>query len=268
MAEVIAETHHSVHIPQWKKDEITEIVKGVHSHKVIGLVDVRGVPANALQKMKQELRSHVVMKMTRNNLAHIAFDSLPESIKARELSQAIDGQMLIIYTDTNPFKLFQLLEATKSKAPARGGDIAPEDIKVPAGPTSFKPGPIVGDLQQVGIPAAIDKGKVTIKSEKLVVRKGEKISAKLAEMLTRLDIFPMEIGLKLKSVVEGNTIYHEAELSVYSSSINQKIALAAMEAMNLSVEAGIASKDSITPLIQKAALESKAIEEVVNSKKA
>jgi|SRR5271157_1432133 len=254
-----AEVHHSEHIPEWKKEEIQGIVDNVHAHKVTGLVDVRGVPAGAIQKMRQRLRGTVTMKMVRNTLSTIAFDSLPEDQKAREMAKYIDGQIVLVYTDINPFKLFKLLEATKTKAPAKGGDIAPVDVSVTKGATSFKPGPIVGDLQQAGIPAGIEGGKVVIKDNKVVIRKGEKFSPKLAEMLSRLEIFPMEIGLNLKAVIEGHTIYMPSDLSIDETVLRGMFATAASQAYNLSMEAGIANKETIVPLIQRAVLESKAL---------
>jgi large subunit ribosomal protein L10 len=254
-----AEVHHSEHIPQWKKDEIKEIIDQVHAHKVTGIVDVRGVPADALQKMRQKLRGTVTMKMIRNTLTTIAFDSLPEEDKARELAKHIDGQIVLVYTNSNPFKLYKLLEGTKSKAPAKGGDIAPMDVAVSKGPTSFKPGPIVGDMQQAGIPAGIEGGKVMIKSDKVVVRKGEKFTQKQAEMLTRLEIFPMEIGLNLKAVIEGHTLYMPSDLSMDETELRIMFAKAYGQAMSLSLEAGIANKDTIEALIMKAARESKAL---------
>ena len=53
---------------------------------------------------------------------------------------------------------------------AKAGETAPEDIVIEKGPTSFKPGPIVGELQQAGIPAAIEGGKVRIRETKTVVK--------------------------------------------------------------------------------------------------
>lgn len=252
--------HHSVHIPQWKKEEIKDILDKVHTHKVTAIVDVRGVPANALQQMRQRLRGTVTMKMVRNTLSTIALDSLPQGEKAKELDKFVDGQIVIMYTNTNPFKLYKLLEGTKTKAPAKGGDIAPADISVQKGATSFKPGPIVGDLQQAGIPAGIEGGKVVIKESKVVAKKGAKISQKLAEMLTRLEIFPMEIGLNLKAVVEENhTMYMPEDLSINEDVLKGMFTQAAREGFNLSMEAGIVNKETIVPLIQKAHMESKAL---------
>lgn len=253
------EIHHSVHIPQWKKDEIKEIVDNVHSHKVTGIVDVRGVPADALQQMRQKLRGTVAMKMIRNTLTTIAFDSLPEDDKARELAKYVDGQIVLVYTNSNPFKLYKLLEGTKTKAPAKAGDTAPADVAVSKGPTSFKPGPIVGEMQQAGIPAGIEGGKVVIKSDKVVVKKGDKFTAKQAEILGRLEIFPMEIGLNLKAVIEGHTLYMPSDLSMDETELRNMFAKAYGQAMSLSLEAGIANKDTIVPLIQKSVRESKAL---------
>lgn len=253
------EVHHSAHIPQWKMDEIKGIVDNVHSHKVTGIVDVHGVPADALQKMKRKLRGTVAMKMVRNTLTTIAFNSLPAEEKAHEMAKYVDGQIVLVYTDSNPFKLYKLLEATKSKAPAKGGDTAPADVSVLKGSTSFKPGPIVGEMQQAGIPAGIESGKVVIKNSKVVIKKGEKFSPKLAELLTRLEIFPMEIGLNLKAVVEGKTIYMPSDLSMDEEKLKAQFTHAAREAFNLSMEAGIAARETIIPLIQRSVMESKAL---------
>jgi large subunit ribosomal protein L10 len=257
--ETEAQVHHSVHIPQWKRDEIRKIVEGIGKHKSAGIVDVHGVPSNSLQKMRESLRVKIEMRMVRNTLATIALDSIPKDQKAHELTKYVDGQMVMVYTDLNAFKLYKLLESTKSKRTAKGGDTAPGDIVVPKGPTSFKPGPLVGELQQVGIPAGIEGGKVVIKDTKTVVRKGEKISAKLAEMLTRLEIKPIDVGLNLKAVVEGHTLYLPSDLSMDEDMLRTQFARAAREAMSLSMEAGYTTKETMVPLIQKAAMESKAL---------
>ena len=67
---------------------------------------------------------------------------------------------------------------------------------VPAQTTSFKPGPIVGELQHAGFPAAIEKGKVVLKKDVTIVKAGQTISREVAGLLTRLDILPLEVGLE------------------------------------------------------------------------
>src|SRR5207247_7884686 len=84
-----------------------------------------------------------------------------------KLGQKIEGQTAVVTADINTFRLLKELEATKTRAPARGGEVAPEDLWVRAGETPFKPGPVVGELQKAGIPAAIERGKVVIRQYKL-----------------------------------------------------------------------------------------------------
>ena len=116
------------------------------------------------------------------------------------LMSVVDGQCAIVISDLNPFRLFKQLDATKTKMPAKGGETSPEDIEVKAGDTPFKPGPIVGDLQKAGVPAAIEQGKVVIKKDKVLVKEGDEISRDVALVLSKLEIFPMTVGLDLRAV--------------------------------------------------------------------
>src|SRR5207245_1547002 len=84
----------------------------------------------------------------------------------------------------------------------RGGEIAPEDLWVRGGETPFKPGPVVGELQKAGIPAAIERGKVVIRQDKLMVKAGARIPRDVAQQLARLEIFPLVVGLDLRGAQE------------------------------------------------------------------
>jgi large subunit ribosomal protein L10 len=141
-------------------------------------------------------------------------------------------------------------------APAKGGETANSDIEIKAGDTPFKPGPIVGELQKVGIPAAIQEGKVVIKSDKLIVRSGEKIPADVALMLTRLEIFPIEIRMTLNGVFEDGNIYQSDVLDIDIDEFLGKIRQASNNSLNLAIETGWANKTTIKPLIMKAYLNS------------
>jgi large subunit ribosomal protein L10 len=185
------------HLPSWKKDEVEEIKANAKKYTLIGLVDVYGIPAQQVQQIRRNLRGKAVIKVTRNTLIRHAFEEIGGDVK--NLSKYISGHSAIIFTNDNPFKLFKQLETTKTKMAAKPGEKAPEDIVIEKGPTSFKPGPIVGELQQAGIPAAIEGGKVKIRETKTVVKKGGIISAKLAAVLTKLDIKPMDVGLALQA---------------------------------------------------------------------
>ncbi|HVN66608.1 MAG TPA: 50S ribosomal protein L10, partial [Methanomicrobiales archaeon] len=146
------------HLPPWKRDEVEMIKKWAKEFAVISLVDIHGIPAAQLQGIRKDLHGKAVLRMTRNTLIEHAFAELGGDYA--DLERFIEGQSALIFTNENPFSLYRTLERTKTKMAAKPGEIAPEDIVVPRGPTSFKPGPVVGELQQAGIPAVIEAGKV------------------------------------------------------------------------------------------------------------
>jgi large subunit ribosomal protein L10 len=245
------------HLPKWKKDEVDEIKRGIGEHSLVGVVDMYGIPASQVQHIRRNLRGTARVKMARNTLIEHALNEVGGSVVA--LREHAEGQSAMIFTNENPFKLFKLLEQTKTKMAAKPGEIAPEDIVVPKGPTSFKPGPIVGELQQVGIPAAIEGGKVKIRETKTVVKKGEVISKKIADALVKLDIKPMDVGLVLQAAYYKNTVFTPDLLVIDEEAYYRNIVLAAQQAFNLSVNAVIPTPLTIGAIIGKAVREARTV---------
>src|SRR5207245_10973186 len=139
-----------------------------------------------------KLSGRDTITVAKNNLLRLslqqASEKKPELVK---LSDTIEGQTAVVTADINPFRLFKELEATKTRAPARGGEIAPEDLWVRAGETPFKPGPVVGELQKAGVPAAIERGKGVSKQDKPVVKAGRRMPRDVAHQLGRLERLPL-----------------------------------------------------------------------------
>lgn len=243
------------HLPRWKKEEVDAIKRGVEEHTLVGVVDMYGIPASQVQHIRRNLRGTATVKMARNTLIEHALTELGGSVEA--LKEHAEGQSALIFTDENPFKLFKLLEKTKTKMAAKPGETAPEDVVVSKGPTSFKPGPIVGELQQVGIPAAIEGGKVKIRETKTVVKKGEVISKKVADALVKLGIKPMDVGLVLQAAYYRNTVFTPDLLAIDEEAYANNIALAARQAFNLSVNAAIPTPTTIGAIIGRAVREAR-----------
>jgi len=238
------------HVAKWKKDELEALVKLLRDSPVIGLANVDAIPSAQMQTMRKGLRDDATIKISKNTLLALA---LKEAGMAKGgldgLTSNIGGSTAIIATRMKPHRLYRRLEASKTKAPLKAGQKAPEDIRVAKGETPFKPGPIVGELQRAGIPAAIDAGKVVIKQDKVVLKAGEAASQDLATMLTRLEIFPMTVGMDLKAVYEEGTIYGRDMLSVDETARLQQ---AHRQALNLAVFAAYPTKTSLPFLLSKA----------------
>lgn len=241
------------HVATWKKDRVTELVQDMTENPIVAIVDLHGIPGQQIQAMRAGLRGHAVLKMTKNNLLLLAIEEAAKDKPGLEkLKESVGGQCAMVATDMNPFKLFRQLETTKTAAPAKAGELAPMDIVVPKGPTPFAPGPIIGDLQKIGIPAAIEGGKIVVKKDATLVKMGEPIPADVAQMLPKLEILPMIVGMDLRSVYEDGTIYQRDILDIPEDYYSTMFATAARNAIALGVEIAFPTKDTIIPLIQKA----------------
>ena len=244
------------HVAEWKKDEVNDLKELINSYEVVGIANLSDIPARQLQKMRQTLRDNATIRMSKKTLISLALDDSDKEGTINTLADHMDGQPALVFTNMNPFKLFKILESSKTAAPAKAGAIAPEDIVVPKGDTGFPPGPILGELQQIGIPAKIDKGKIVVQKDQVVVKAGEEVSAKVAGILTRLDIQPMEVGIDLKAAYENETVYTADLLTIDDEKTLSDIQKAFSQAFNLSVNAVIYNKESTPAIIQKAATQS------------
>jgi len=243
----------TAHVAPWKKEAVNKLASQIAGSKVVGIIDVHGVPAPAFQTMRTNLRDKVQITMVKNSLMKLAIQEAGKKLKGVDgLAESVDGQCAVVTSELNPFKLFKQLDATKTKMPAKGGETAPDDIEIKAGDTPFKPGPVVGELQKAGLPAAIEQGKVVIKKDKLLVKKGDEISRDVALVLSKLEIYPITVGLDLRAAFEEGMVFSKDVLAVDDAAYLAKVQLAATSALNLSVFVAYPTEASMRPLLSKA----------------
>jgi large subunit ribosomal protein L10 len=241
------------HVSEGKKKVVKEFVDLINEYPIVAAVNLENMPAPQLQKMRAILRESVVMRMTKRRLINIAIDQCLESKKGIEqLKEHLPGMPALLFTKENPFKLCKTIGENKSKAPAKGGQTAPNDITVSAGVTPFAPGPIIGELGSLGLKTGVEDGKVAIQEDKIVVKEGEEISQKAAELLTRLGIEPMEIGLDLVAAFENGTIFTKKVLTIDEEAFNNDVSSALRNSFLLGLHIGYPTKETIVPLITNA----------------
>jgi large subunit ribosomal protein L10 len=247
-------------VPEAKKKVVKEIIDLAKRYNLIGAVDMENLPTKQLQNMRAQLRSTVVLKMTKRRLMVLALTEAAKTKPGLEaLIPMLKGMPALIFTNDNPFALCKTLDKNKSSAPIKGGQKAPHDIIVPAGPTGFAPGPIIGQLGQAGIAAGIDAGKVIVKKDSKVAKEGDIIKPELAAILLRLNIHPMEIGLNLTAAYENGVVFGKEVLSVDEKQYIANITQAHTWAFNLAVETGILTKETTELLVTKAYRNAKAV---------
>ncbi|MBS3104939.1 50S ribosomal protein L10 [Candidatus Woesearchaeota archaeon] len=248
------------HVAQYKKDLVSNLVNLINQYPIIGVVNMENLPAPQLQVMRAQLRGSFFITMTKRRLMKLAIEQTKSKKNGIEKLEAhLGGMPALIFTKENPFKLSKTLQKNKSPAPAKAGQTALRDIMVNKGATSFAPGPIIGELAMAGIKSRVEGGKVAIKEDSVVVKAGEKIKPKVAEILTRLGIQPMEVGLDLVAVYENGLIYGRGVLSVNEDEYKNRLTNASRWAFNLAVYTSYPTQKTINALLGKAYNDAKAL---------
>ena len=244
-------------IPQWKRDEVGQLLDFIEGYDSIGIVGVAGIPSRQLQQMRADLEGSAALRMSRNTLVRRALDDIDEGLE--ELDDYVEGQVGLIGTDDNPFTLFKRLEESKTPAPINAGEIAPNDIVIEEGDTGMDPGPFVGELQAVGAQAQILEGSIKVTATSTVAEAGEEVSDQLAAVLAELEIEPKEVGLDLRAVFADGVVFEADELAIDVEEYRADVETAAARARNLSINAGYPTSQTLPAMVAKAAGEAKSL---------
>lgn len=243
-----------------KKNAVDALIKLFGTYSAVAVVNLEGLPSAQFQRLRASLGSELQIVMSKKSVIKLAVAAVKGKLAGiDQLTSFLVGMPALIFTNQNPFKLANLLNKSKSKAPAKPGQTAPYDIVIPAGPTSFAPGPIISELASVGIKAGVEGGKITVKVPSTVVREGEKIKPKVAEVLAKFNIQPMEIGLNLVSAYEKGIIYDRKVLSVDPATYIKELISAALESRAVALQIGFPAAETIVLLITKSAREARHI---------
>ncbi len=239
-----------------KKQSINKIKDFIKKYNLIAAVNMENLTAKQLQNIRSQLQGSVEIFMTKKRLIQIALKEEEKNKKdISNLIPKLKGMPALLFSNENPFKLFKILKKNKSSAPIKAGHTAPADIVVPAGPTGFAPGPIIGELGMCKIKAGIDAGKVVIKEDSLVAKEGDIITPQLAAVLLRLGIEPLEIGLDLTAAYENGNILDKTVLDIDEDKYIADVKAFAVESYNLAMFVAYPTKDTMSNLITKTAFD-------------
>ncbi len=234
-----------------KQQTVKELKEFIEKHQIVGVVNMYKLPGKQLFSIKEKLKGKAKVKVAKKSLIELALKGVKKE-GISKLLEFLKEQPALLFSDQNPFDLAAVLTASKSKAAAKAGDIAPADVLVSAGPTSLPAGPAIGELQKAGIPATVEGAKISVKKDTIIVKAGEKISKEVAAAMAKLGIEPMEIGLDLLAVLDGGTIYKKDILFIPKEKYLDDLKTAYLNALNLSVGIDFVTKDNVKIFISKA----------------
>lgn len=267
-----------------KTATIDKVVQLANRYPVIAVTQLSKVRSAQLMAVRKVLRGQAEILVVKNKLAILALKRA--GIKnADELLSHLSGQNALLFSTLNPFKLYLMLEKNRVNLAARAGDIAPNDIIVPAGNTGQPAGPVLSEFREAGIQTKIEAGSIWVVKDAVAAKTGAEISPKLASLFSKLGIKPIRAGLSIALAYENGLIYpadavaidlekYKADLlSGYASSrglaifigyvtketAGEIIARAYREAFALAVEVGEITSETAPAILGKAEAEANAL---------
>jgi large subunit ribosomal protein L10 len=234
-----------------KSTEVEAIKDILKEHKSIGIASLKKVRASQLQELKKSMAGKVYLRVLKNTLMKIAIEEMNQA-DLKKLEVYLDGSNVYMFTDLNPFKLALMLERGKVKTTAKSGDVAAMDVIVPAGNTAQPPGPIISQLNGVGLPTRIESGSVWVSKDTLVARRGDVINEQLAGVLSKLGIKAVELGISMRAVFDNGLIITGDQLIIDINATKRSVEQSNQEAFALALSISYPSKDTIKAILQNA----------------
>ena len=244
--------------PKRKAQMYQQLLEIPKKYKVIAIVKINKVRASQILPLRKALKGDVEFVCVKDRVAQKALEKL-NIAGIKGISEELTGQCLFLFTNMSPFKLNVLLSKNKIMMAARGGDIASVDIVVPAKNTGIAPGPMLTEFKEAGIPTKIDQGTIWIQKDTTPVKKGEAINEKLAALLGKLDIKPVEAGISLYTALEEGLKYSAEEMVVDVAKIRNAFTQFHQEAISLSIEAAYVTAENINQILSKAAQSARSV---------
>jgi len=244
--------------PKRKAQMYQQLQELPKKYKVIALVKMNKVRSSQILPLRKALKDDVQFVSIKDKVAQKALESL-DIPGIKDMADELTGQCLFMFTNMSPFKLNVLLAKNKIMMAARGGDVASVDVVVPAKNTGIAPGPMLTEFKEAGIPTKIDQGTIWISKDTTPVKKGEAINEKLAVLLGKLDIKPVEAGISLYAALEEGFKYAEQEMVIDVEKIRNEFGQAHQEALSLSIEAAYVTPENIKLILGKAAQSARSV---------
>ena len=219
------------------------------NYQVIALSRMKNVRASQLMPLRKTFHEQILIKIIKNKVAQRAFEKLNNIKGIQGLTKQLEGQCALMFTNTNPFKLNLLFDQNKVFLPAKGGDIASSDIVIPAGNTGIPPGPVLSEFKEANVQTKIDQGSISVTKDTVVVKHGQVISQKLASLLSKLNIKPIEAGITVNYAISEGLEFQESDLKIDIKEYTENIQQSFNSALNLAIQSAYINNETIIPIL-------------------
>jgi large subunit ribosomal protein L10 len=226
----------------------------------VAIIDIHGVPAGSMLGMRKSLRDNMTIEVAKKQLMRRAWtDAGGELEQLEELFTGAVQPALVQSSSLSSFEMYSELKKTEAGRAAKPGDIAPYDIVVEKQDTGMAPGPIVGELNSVDIPAKIMKGSVHIAKTTTVLKEGEVFEGDLGMLLAKVGVEPIVTGLRLCGTLEDGVVFSPTALDIDLEAFENSLISAMAGTFNLACHISWFTKETMPTLLGKASSEALAV---------
>jgi large subunit ribosomal protein L10 len=238
--------------PKKKRLMYQEMMKFPKEYRALAISNLNKVRGSQLMQLRKKFRGDIKLRVVKNKVVLRAFEKIGDVPRLPEFSNRLEGQCLLLFTNTNPFRLNLLFDKSKIFLPAKGGDIAPTEIIVYAGNTGITPGPVLSEFKEANVPTKIDQGSIWVVKDTRVARPGDQISQKLASLLSKLGVKPIEAGISVSCALADGLLFTEQDLRIDLDAFVKEVAKGAFDGLNLAIVCGYLTPETVGPLILQA----------------
>lgn len=238
--------------PKKKRLMYQELQELPKNYNVIALSKMTGVRATQLMTIRKKFRKDIKILIIKNKVAQRAFEKITSIRGLENLIKELEGQCALMFTNINTFKLNIILNQNKVFMPAKGGDTATREIIIPAGNTGISPGPVLSEFKEANIPTKIEHGSILVTKDTVAAKPGDVISPKLASLMSKLNIKPIEAGITVNSAIAEGLLFKESDLKIDLIEYRNEFERSFQEAISLSIEVGYLTTETVKPLLVRA----------------
>jgi large subunit ribosomal protein L10 len=247
-----SQKHTRTTYPKGKQELYQQMLELPKSYNVVALSKVNKVRATQLMKIRKKFHKEIIIKVIKNRVTQRAFEKISDVQGIDKLSSQLEGQCALMFTNISPFKLNLIFDQNKVFLLAKGGDITKTEIMIPSGDTGITPGPVLSEFKEANVPTKIDQGTIWVSRDTIVAKPTDVISTKLASLLSKLNIKPIEAGIVVNYAIADKLVFAEDDLRIDLNEIKNELGRSYNESISLAIESSYFTRESMGYLLSKA----------------
>jgi len=206
------------------------------------IVKIDHVASKQMQNIRIALRGKAVVLMGKNTMIRkalqIGHEQYPEAGMDALRAQMKGNLGFIFATNCSLDAIEECLGKHVLCSAAKAGQSSTCDLDIPAGPTGMDPSQ-TSFFQTLNIATKIVKGQIETVSSYQILKKGEKVSASAAVLLTKLGFKPFDYKMEVEMVFQDGGVFPAAVLKIQDSVLIQKFMSGVANMAAFSREVGI-----------------------------